>query len=105
MNNATKVTIGNILEARYACDNLADESRNYNITANVRVENGKVTNIESGEIRLKNEAEGQTNIASFSSYSDSSLNINYYNTTARAALLTEAESFISGVKEKFATNE
>lgn len=72
------VTAENLLSATVRYSNKDDASRVYNITANVNIQNAQVSSFDSGEVRKidSNDNDGMGYVATFSSYSPRSLNIN-----------------------------
>lgn len=72
-----------------------DETRKYDVTANVFVNNGVVTNFEQGAISLKGSL---VQLASFGHYG--SMNVNFTSTDAKKdELVVEIENFIEAVKQ------
>ena len=77
-------------------NNLNDESRAYDIEANVNVADGNVTNVDSGNVR-KNGFQ----VANFNWWGENHLNIVYQgvNVEERNAINEAVDAFINEVKE------
>lgn len=105
----TKVTAGQILSATVKYNNNDDASRVYDITSNVRIENGAAQSFDSGELRVKNStADTMTGeYASFNSWGENELSMTFNNANPekRTAMLTAVNAFIADVKASIVTNQ
>lgn len=100
-NTETEKTINilGIQSAEVRVDNANDTDRAFAVAALVRVDNGKVTSVSQGTIAPPGSTNGMSaNLATFDSWSEESLNINYQTATDRAAIMEAAETFIATVR-------
>lgn len=111
--SSSNVTAEKLNSANVKYNNLNDADRAYDITANVNIQNGSVSNFESGTVSLTGsvnasnpEGGGAQNLASFSSYSETSLNFNVYNSAESEAknILTAIYAFMADVKANVTAN-
>lgn len=104
----TKVTAGQILSATVKYNNNDDASRVYDISANVRIENGTAQSFDSGEVRAKGStADTMTGeYASFNSWGENELSMTFNNATPekRTAMLNAVNAFIADVKASIVVN-
>lgn len=99
-----KVTAGELISATVKYNNNDDANRAFNIEAEVSINNGTVTNFNSGVVRRKNEENG-ANVATFGSWSDNQLNVDFQNLSTREEslqILTAIYDFRTDVKNTVA---
>lgn len=99
---ATKVTAGKVVSATVRYSNTGNSARAWDITADVNVNNEKVTSFNSGEVKRKDSTDGMS-IANFNASGSgiSYFNISYSNATKEEAkeILTDVIDFMGDVEE------
>ena len=92
-----KVDFTKLNSANVSANNSVDESRVYDITANINVVGGKVSNIDSGVV-TKNGVE----VASFSKWGENNSNKSFYGVSdeEQSIILNEINAFCRNVNEK-----
>lgn len=104
------VAADKLVSATVKYTNKGDAARVYDISANVRIQNGKVTNFESGEVqKIQNEntsADMPMEHATFNSYGSNSLHldINDGDETEAQNILTAIYAFMAEVKAHVNSN-
>lgn len=97
-----KVKYEELRSAVVKMNNSVDSSREYEISANVSVQQGNtVGSIDNGIVRELGENEGM-NIATFSAWSDKNKNVNYNGAEDECAVLMAINAFIADCKAKVA---
>lgn len=92
-----KVDFTKLNSANVSANNSEDEARVYDITANINVVGGKVSNIDSGVV-TKNGVE----VASFSKWGENNSNKSFYGVSdeEQCIILNEINAFCRNVNEK-----
>lgn len=92
-----KVDFTKLNSANVSANNSEDEARVYDITANINVVGGKVSNIDSGVV-TKNGVE----VASFSKWGENNSNKSFYGVSdeEQCVILNEINAFCRNVNEK-----
>lgn len=92
-----KVDFTKLNSANVSANNSVDESRVYDITANVNVNENKVSNIDNGRVS-KNGVE----VASFSKWGENNSNKSFYGVSdeEQCVILNEINAFCRNVNEK-----
>lgn len=104
------VTAENLISATVKYSNKDDANRVYDISANVRIDNGTVRSFESGDVRKMesdtDNADGMPNMANFSSYGTKALSLNYENVDEEdaKAILSAVYAFMTDVKKNVSIN-
>lgn len=95
-----KVNYIKLNSANVTADNSEDTEKKYDITANVNINGNKVNSIDSGRV-IKNGVE----VASFSKWGESQLNVNFNNVDVMemCSIITEVNAFYVSVVEKVET--
>ena len=88
------VTAGKVLSATVQYDNLNDAQRAYDIKGEAYISNKSVQNINNGYVNGTN----GNQLASFSSYGDSNLSINF-NTTTKDDVAAIADAIIVFIED------
>lgn len=99
MATSQKVKFERVLNANVRVSNSVDESRLYDITADVNVNGNGIDNFNSGTV---NKLEGGT-VATFNSYGKSSMTISYtetQDTNIQEEILRAVNLFIADVKQR-----
>lgn len=109
--SSQNVTAENLLSATVKYSNKDDVNRVYDISANVRIENGLVNNFDGGEVRTLSASEDNVNlmgnnVATFNSYGEKSLNlyINNADATEASSILSSIYAFMADVKANVNAN-
>lgn len=89
-----KLKVESLVSAEIRVSNADNTSRTYDINAVVRVDSGNVTNVSQGRISAKNSEQNANVFATFDSWSEESLNIQFQLKADRQTLLSEVEAFI-----------
>lgn len=98
---STDVQYKDLRSAVVTMDNAVNENRDYEISANVNVQQGdKVGTIDAGVVR--NLGETTTNIATFNAWSDTQKNYNFVGECDECAVIEAIQVFIADVKAKVA---
>lgn len=92
-----KVDFTRLNSANVSANNSVDESKVYDITANVNVNENKVSNIDNGRVS-KNGVE----VASFSKWGENNSNKSFYGVSdeEQCVILNEINAFCRNVNEK-----
>lgn len=92
-----KIVFEALNSAQVKVNNSVDTEKVYDITANVDIAGTQVRNISAGEVKLNNEV-----VATFSSWGDHNLSINYVNVdpSVYSSIVEAVNQFIAQVKEK-----
>lgn len=92
-----KVDFTKLNSANVSANNSVDESKVYDITANVNVNENKVSNIDNGRVS-KNGVE----VASFSKWGENNSNKSFYGVSdeEQSVILNEINAFCRNVNEK-----
>lgn len=92
-----KVDFTKLNSANVSANNSVDESKVYDITANVNVNENKVSNIDNGRVS-KNGVE----VASFSKWGENNSNKSFYGVSdeEQCVILNEINAFCRNVNEK-----
>lgn len=92
-----KVEFTQLNSANVTADNSVDETKKYDITANVNINGQKVDNINSGRV-VKDGAE----VASFSKWGENNTSFSFNTSDAMemCAIITEVTAFCDNVAEK-----
>lgn len=105
------VTADQLISATVKYSNRDDANRVFDITANVRIENGIVNNFDSGEVKKHTESSDATdgmapNVASFNFYGEKNLNLYINNATVTEAkeILSAIYAFVADVKANVNAN-
>lgn len=95
-----KIVFESLNSAQVKVNNSVDTEKVYDIVANVNISNNIVNSIDSGSVK-----KDDIIIATFSSWSENNLNVNYQNASASeyCDVLEAITSFISDVKTKVST--
>lgn len=109
MATVQKVTAGKILSAVIQYSNKDDESRAYDITADVKIQNKKVSAFDNGEVRIITDSpivEGTNSIATFGSYNTKSLSLFILDAaqTEAEVITTAIYNFMADVRESVTDN-
>lgn len=113
--SSKNVTAENLLSATVKYSNKDDESRVYDVSANVNINDGMVASFNNGMVRklpIVSESEnpdvemGTEAVADFSSYSEVSLNLNIFNADMEGAkfILETIYAFMSDVRATVSAN-
>lgn len=89
-----KLKVESLVSAEVRVSNADSTTRTYDISAVVRVDNGNVTSISQGQVKEKNSTDGMLQIASFDSWQETNLNVQFQQKDGRADVLSEIEAFI-----------
>lgn len=103
--SSQNVTADKLISATVKYSNKDDSARVFDITANVRIENGNVSNFENGEVKnLVND--GMGNVATFNAYGEKNLNLYIQNAdeTEAQSILTAIYAFMADVKANVTAN-
>jgi hypothetical protein len=79
--------------------NVSAAGEKYNMTGNVNVDNGVMTNIDSGIVK---DGDGKQ-VASFTYYGNLNISFNTSDSTVMTAVITDIESFIDACKSDAAS--
>lgn len=94
----SKVKFETVTEATVKTSNSVDTSRVYDISANVRINNGtNVFNVDSGVV-----IKGNITVCTFNKWGDTSLNTNFQNVNdvmEMCAILTSVNSYIEEIED------
>ena len=94
----SKVKFETVTEATVKTSNSVDTSRVYDISANVRINNGtNVTNVDSGVV-----TKGNITVCTFNKWGDNSLNTNFQNVEdimEMCTILTSVNSYIEEIED------
>ena len=92
-----KVDFTKLNSANVSANNSEDEARVYDITANINVVGGKVSNIDSGVV-----TKDGVEVASFSKWGENNSNKSFYGVSdeEQCIILNEINAFCRNVNEK-----
>lgn len=90
-----KLKVESLVSAELRVSNADTEGREYNISAVVRVDNGSVGNVSQGQVSRTDDGSGTGSLATFESWGDASLNVQFQTKDSREAMLAEIEAFIA----------
>lgn len=92
-----KVDFKKLNSANVAADNSVDSAKVYDINANVNINGTNVNSIDSGNVMKEG-----VQVATFSRWGESQLNINFMNVDAMemCTIITEVNAFCVAVNEK-----
>lgn len=95
-----KITFEALNSAQVKVNNSVDTEKVYDITANANISSTNVNSIDSGSVKTND-----TVVATFSSWGENSLNVNYQNALVSeyCDILEAITTFISDVKTKVST--
>lgn len=96
-----KVDFIKLNSANVSADNSVDTEKKYDITANVNINGTKVNSIDAGRV-----VKGGVEVASFSKWGESQLNVNFngVDIMEMCSILTEVKFFYNSIVER-AKNE
>lgn len=89
-----KLKVESLVSAEVRVSNADIASRNYDINAVVRVDNGTVGNVSQGQVKTKAAVENSMILASFDTWSPNNLNVQFQVSEDRPEILAEIESFV-----------
>ena len=92
------VTAGKVLSATVQYDNSNDAQRAYDIKGEAYISNNAVQNVNNGYVYAKDSDVNASYMASFSSYGDSNLSINF-NTGDKAIVIAITESVVGFIED------
>lgn len=96
----TKVTAGQVVSATVKYTNLDDETRKFDISADVNIQDKKVTNFNSGVVSKKESVDyGNANFGAAQDLSYFSFNSNGLNMEETKEAVSSVLAFIEDVKE------
>lgn len=90
-----KLKVESLVSAELRVSNADTESREYSINAVVRVDNGNVNNVSQGQVSRMGDGTGMATLATFDSWGEENLNVQFQTKDSRASILAEVEAFIA----------